>query len=171
MKPDRFAADWLKDENNYGYGFQPIPSERDEQISNLLRAWQQLDASARRPAIAPISKGNLSTLLCYSERMACLAVRTFQQEYLLLGLLANGLDNWQTDFRENVIILALHYDAAGQIGVPPAGVFNAAAHLLPEQSSRGLRAFLRRSDDDRSLKAMGYEAGRDNEGFRYRRIW
>jgi len=68
-------------------------------------------------------------------------------------------------------IVALHYDAAKRIGAGPDNIFESAARLLPEKPASALRSFLRRSAHDKSLEAMGYIVGNDDDGFRYQRTW
>jgi hypothetical protein len=70
-----------------------------------------------------------------------------------------------------VLIVSLHFDAAQRINASPEAIFGAAAQWLPETSARRLRAFLNRAAEDKSLAAMGYVAGNDEDGFRYRRTW
>ncbi|MHB1552238.1 MAG: hypothetical protein ACYDEU_08015 [Vulcanimicrobiaceae bacterium] len=171
MNTDLFAAaDWLKAENNHGYGTLPIPSQRDAEISSLLRAWLNLDESSRNAALSQIPEEHRFTLLGYSERMASLAVRDREKEYIVLGLLALGLDGWRGDWRDNATLVCLHYDAAQRIGLAPSSVFDEAAKLLPQKPAQALKSFLRRSAEDKSLATMGYLAGAD-DGFRYKRTW
>jgi hypothetical protein len=118
-----------------------------------------------------ISSEQRSTLLTYSERIASLAVRERSQEFVTLGLVALGVDGWRADWWGNALIVSLHFDATQTIGASPEAIFESAARLLPEKPAHALRSFLRRSDDDKSLGATGYEVGNDDDGFRYRRTW
>jgi hypothetical protein len=165
------SCDWLRGQNNRGYGRLPIPQPRDSEISKLLRAWIALDEVDRNQSALEISDEQRPTLLAYSERMASLAVRERNQEFIILGLIALGVDGWRFDWRDNVLIVSLHFEAAERISASPEAIFAAAAQWLPEQPARGLRAFLGRSAHDKSLGAMGYVAGKDEGGFRYQRTW
>jgi hypothetical protein len=165
------SADWLHRESNRGYGLLPIPQPRDDQISDLLRAWMTQDEATRKQSALQISDEQRLTLLTYSERMASRAVRERNNDLVVLGLVALGVDGWRADWRENVLITSLHFDAAQRIGANPAAAFETASSLLPEKSAQALRGFLRRSSRDQSLDAMGYVAGKDDDGFRYRRTW
>jgi hypothetical protein len=172
MNSDLFAScDWLRSQNNRGYGMLPIPQPRDTEISNLLRAWIALDEVDRKQSALEISDEQRPTLLAYSERMASLTVRERNQEFIILGLIALGVDGWRYDWRDNVLIVSLHFDAAERISARPEAIFGAAAQWLPEKPARGLCAFLDRSAEDKSLTAMGYAVGNDEGGFRYRRTW
>jgi alkylhydroperoxidase/carboxymuconolactone decarboxylase family protein YurZ len=130
-----------------------------------------LDELDRKQSALDISSEQRLTLLAYSERMASLAVRERSRELITLGLVALGVDGWRTDWRDNALIVSLHFDAAQRIGASPEAIFESAAQLLPEKPAHALRSFLRRSADDKSLGAMGYLASNDGDGFRYRRTW
>jgi len=103
--------------------------------------------------------------------MASLAVRDRNREHILLGLLALGLDGWRSDWRDNLLVVPLHYDAARRIGLCPDEIFEEAAKLLPEKPSSGLRSFLGRSEEDKAVEAMGYIPATDADGFLYKRTW
>lgn len=165
------SATWLRDENNIGYGTRPIPHPRDAEISALLRAWLSLAEPLRIAALTQISEDYRFTLLAYSERMASLAVRDHNREHLLLGLLALGLDGWRFDWRDNLLVVCLHYDAAQRLSLCPNALFENAAQMLSDQPANGLRSFLHRSQEDKCLDAMGYTVTADADGFRYQRTW
>lgn len=124
------SAIWLKAENNRGYGALPIPQPPDDKITKLLRAWATLALSARSAASTRVLDEQRFTLLAYSERMASLAVRTGDIEKIFLGLLAVGVDGWRGDWRNNIILLSLHYDAAQKLSRAAEPVFEKAASLL-----------------------------------------
>ena len=50
------SADWLKFENNLGYGTLVIPQPRDTDITKLLQAWVELDESVRKEVAQKISE-------------------------------------------------------------------------------------------------------------------
>jgi hypothetical protein len=173
MSEDLFSsASWLAGENNIGYGPRRIPDPRDAEITRLLQDWTDLDALERTKSRSHISAQQQGTLEAYSERTASRAVRDHNEEFILLGLLALGIDDWGTgDSRGRILLLPLHYDASLRIGVSPASIFEKAASLLGGEPADAYRSFLRRSERDRSLEAMGYVAGKDADGFRYIRTW
>jgi hypothetical protein len=145
----------------------PIPQPQDGGIRDALRCWAELDNEARVTAALTITERQSLALLGYSERQASLAVREKREEPVFLGLLALGLDDWRFDYRDNLVRVALHYDAALRLGISPEDLFERAAAILPATSSRGLQSFLQRGAETRSLKAMGWRAGTDHGGFRY----
>jgi hypothetical protein len=172
MSTNIFAtADWLRVKNNPGYGTLQIPQPRDREISELLRAWIALEESSRKVAAQGILEDQRFTLLGYSERMASLAVRDHNPEWIILGLLALGIDGWRGDWRDNAAIICLHYDAAKKLDIQIESTFEKAAVLLSMKAGNALRSFLRRSAEDKTLEAMGYVVGSDVDGFRYKRTW
>jgi len=102
--------------------------------------------------------------------VASLAVRGSNPKLIYFGLLALGI-GWLNDWRENLLVIPLHYDAADRVGAVPEEIFEDVARLLPAEPANALRRFLRRSDEDKSLAAMGYIVGSDSDGFRYQRTW
>jgi hypothetical protein len=167
-----FLAEWLSSEQNRGYGPLPIPQVRDEQITKLIRAWMNLDHISRTESASEITEMKQARVLrAYGERMASFAVRERDADFLVLGLIAVGLDGWRYDWRENLLIIPLFYDAATRLGVSPEITFGKTYPFLSEKVVNALEAFLRRSPHDRSLAVMGYKAGADDQGFRYIRTW
>jgi hypothetical protein len=165
------SAESLRDSNNRGYGTFSIPQPTDNNISELLKTWMQLNDAQRHDTAQEIDETHRYTLLAYAERMASLAVRLRDREPIILGLIALGISGCLGDWRDNASILALHYDAALQANQSPGEAFEEAAAYLPQKSAAAIKAFLRRSEEDKSLEAMGYLHGTDAEGFRYRRSW
>jgi hypothetical protein len=148
-----------------------IPNEKDRSITELLERWVALDERERQISASKISFTQAQILRAYGERMASAAVREHDARRIFFGLIALGLDGWSYDWRENVMILALLYDSAQRIDANPVEVITKAASLLAPSASVQMQHFLSRSAHDQSIQAMGYENGRDVDGFRYRRNW
>jgi hypothetical protein len=171
VSDDLFAsAGWLSLDSNRGYGSLPIPKQRDKEISHLLRTWIELDERVRETSAAQMTDEQSRILLAYSERMASLAVRERKGDFLFLGLVALGLAGGLEDWRECLLRASLLFDAAQRIGSDPNPVFEKVAAVLPHQETASeLRQFLARSAEDKSIEAMGFAAGSDEQGFRYQR--
>jgi len=164
-------AFWLDMDHNHGYGSLPIPAIRDEEITELVSKWSALDDSERMQALASITTRQVWTLLAYSERMASRAVRERDRGWIRLGLIAQGLVVWHDDWRDNVQLLSLHYDACRRVSVSPDHLFTDISTLFPPDFGVVFTAFLKRRPEDRSIDAMGYREGADGEGFLYERNW
>ncbi len=171
MKNLFYNASWLVGSETDGYGTRPIPDLLDDRISSLINEWRSLPAEERAVESKAITEEQSSTLLAYSERMASLAVRMKSQDLVAFGLLALGIDGWQTDWRENTLLLCLHFDASKKIGITPEITFGNAAKLLSPNVATALKEFLQREPQDQSLKSMGYKESADSDGFRYERTW
>lgn len=164
-------AAWLSMTEIVGYGQLPIPQRIDETVRQIIFRWADLDKSTRKEAGETIRESQRFTLLAFSERMASLAVRERSPNLVFAGLLALGVDGWRSDWRDNLVLLSLHYDAARKLNIEPDVVFGEAAKLFENKVSEAFGSFLRRSEEDKSLGAMGYREGTDNDGFRYMRTW
>jgi hypothetical protein len=165
------SAEWLRVENNRGYGTLAIPQPIDDKITGLLRTWAGLGTSARSAASSRVLDEQRFTLMAYSERMASLAVCTRDMEKVLFGLLALGVDGWRDDWRDSVMVLSVLYDAVQRLSAAPEPVLERAAALLSPKAATAFASFLRRTPATKSIRAMGYVAASDDDGFRYVRTW
>jgi hypothetical protein len=129
-----------------------------------------MDEGARHAACQQLTTTPAVALEMYSERMASLAVRTKDSELILLALLALSIDDWRYDWRNNIVLSTMQWDAATRIGGDAFALFEKAASLLPANAAAGLRSFARRSPDLQSLEIMGLAAGSGGGGFRYKRV-
>jgi len=161
----------LQREHVRDYWKSPLPNPIDREIGELLKVWMALSVDDRRDSAARISQFQADVLLRYGERMASLAVREHNEEFIFLGLAAIGVHDWRFDYRENLLIVPLHYDAAERIGADPDAIFERAALCLYGNSASGLRSFLGRTPHDKTIGVMGYVVDSDEQGFRYRRTW
>ena len=155
----------------HGYGPRSIPCPLDDEISILIDDWKKLPPNERIAEASGIRGEPRDILLAYGERMASKAVRAHSREDFFNGLLAIGMDGWNNDWRENLMLMALYYDAAVRIKVSLDDLIDDASEFMSLKTSSAFRAFMKRSEEDKTLTAMGYEPSKDNEGFRYRRNW
>lgn len=155
---------------NKDYGRDVIPSTRDTQISDLMRAVRDQNAFGEVADLSP--RGASSVLNVFAERSASIAVRHQDVRELRAGLLAAAIaQSLAEDEREVIPALALLHRAAEMIGHDPNSEFSAINELSGGDTGRALVEFLRRSPVDKSVEAMGYEEGNDRDGFRFLRNW
>jgi predicted proteasome-type protease len=106
--------------------------------------------------------------LTFSERMAVLAVRENSQARLWQALLAQVVEDFRWDYRENLMVLSVVYHSAKKIGADAKELFQRAADLAGARAADYLRAF---SLHPRSIRSMGYREVIAEDGFRYQRDW
>lgn len=164
-------ATWLQGKNTEGYGPKPIPNTLDMMISEVIDCWRLLDEQERIQEAEAISDDQRAALLAYSERMASNAVRLKSRLDLVRGIIALAIDGWRFEWRENVMLVSLHFNSANKIGVSPQDLFLEASNCLSEQVKDALLAFLRRKPEDQKIEAMGFRESSDSDGFRYERVW
>lgn len=151
---------------NHGYLSLPIPAPRDAEIADLLATTPAAKLAAKLGA-----EVHWPVLRAYAERMASLAVRERDPQALRRGLLALALAGLGSGSLDALAELPLFHDAAGRLDEDPAPLFRSVGEIAGGGAAATLESFLARSAEDRSLAAMGYEAGRDEGGFRYQRTW
>jgi hypothetical protein len=155
----------------HGYLSRPIPDALDNSPRSLCHAYLRSAESDQAllqcadPRIASVLQG-------YAERLASLAVRRHQTTLVEASVVALGLSMLiGDDAREWLLVLPLPWHAAERLEQPPQDLFELVAAQLPDPACAGLRQFAQRAPEDRTLAAMGYQEGSDDEGFRYQRSW
>jgi catechol 2,3-dioxygenase-like lactoylglutathione lyase family enzyme len=165
--PEAFLA-----ENNRGYVDVPIPSGRDGHIGAFLEEIERGGRATAEEAARRLGPPYTATLVAYAERMASLGVRTATGRPAQLGILAITLV-WSgaADVRTAIPVLGVLFDGIRRAGGDPRQAFREIAELGPPDVAPVLRDFLSRPDLDEIAEEMGFSAGRDRDGFRYRRTW
>jgi hypothetical protein len=166
-RSDDIALDVLNPGDNIGYLPKPIPTIRDRQIEDLLLqsiADHSLATLSRR-----LTDGHGMVLRVFAERMASSAVRYRSQEQLRVGLIALLLGLGRADSREGLLVFPLFFDAMIKLSIVPLAFGDSVRQVVGDRLWEPFGQFMHRSD--KSLKAMGYQAGTDGDGFRYLRDW
>jgi hypothetical protein len=89
----------------------------------------------------------------------------------MMAMMAMFLPIGTGDVREDILRLTLIHAAAQKLGIDPRFVFLESARQFGLDDTSGLEAYLKRSDEDKSLASMGYVEGTDEDGFRFVRTW
>jgi hypothetical protein len=154
-----------------GWGASRIPNEIDDEITDLVKGYLELDDEDKRTVRLSVERDQKFVFLAFAERMASLAIRLESREPLMLAMIAMFLQIGIGDVREDIIRLSLVHAAAQKLEIDPRSVFMESAQQFGLGDTSGLEAFLRRSDEDKSIKSMGYTEGMDQGGFRFVRTW
>jgi hypothetical protein len=150
-----------------GWGTTRIPNEIDDEITELVKDYLELDEEGKRKVRDSVQRDQKFVFLAFAERMASLAVRLNSQEPLMTAMTAMYLQIGTGDVREDIIVLTLIHAAAEKLGADPRFVFLESARQFGLDDTSGLEAYLRRSDEDKSIKSMRYAEGSDEDGFRF----
>jgi hypothetical protein len=155
-----------------GWGASRIPNEVDDEITNIIKNYLILgDNTAKKKIRESVGRDQKRVFLAFAERMASLAVRLNSYEPLMTAMMAMFLQIGIGDVREDIIILTLIHAATEKLGSDPRFIFLESARQFGLEDTSGLEAYLRRSDESKSLKSMGYSEGTDQDGFRFVRLW
>jgi hypothetical protein len=169
MNHDASSFAILEPANNIGYGREVLPCGRDGQIRDLI-----LDLTVNvsfEQVMQLVPHDADSVLSAFAERTASHAVRQQDERELRAGLYAAALAlALTTDAREVLPAVALLYRAATMIGRDPDREFAAVSHWIGDHAS-GLVDFTRRAPADRTIEAMGFVEGADENGFRFLSTW
>jgi hypothetical protein len=162
---------FLGSKKTHGYGPRPIPDAIDQKVRELVTYLGDADPSTRNAIFSMMSEHHGLVLLAFAERMASLAVRTRNLQFIREGLEALAYGIRLVDDREVLMVLSLLYRSSIHLDLDAAGFFAGTIGLGGEMFDSFLLSFPRRNEEDRSIGAMGYIESRDQDGFRYRRTW
>jgi hypothetical protein len=152
-----------------GYAGRPIPDPYDSEIAQFVDAFRQCPTEPQRRFLAETAEGEGPPLGRYVQRMATLAVRTGEERYISLSLVAWAIANSGTrDWRDTLIDLPLPYRSAEKLGLDPVRLFNAVGSVLPPEVHAPMLQFLQRSAENRRIEVMGWEESTESDGFTYR---
>lgn len=154
-----------------GYGRLGLPSRLDDDlhiyVDELIRGGPRQVAQA----ISQVSEQARDVLQAYALRMASLAVRTGERQLLFRALVALTVGGLDRDAREALMVMAPIDNSVRRLNLNAQELFDEAAAIVGQPGSESLALWLARSDEDRSLSAMGYIESQDQDGFRYKLNW
>lgn len=158
----------LRVDPSEGYIDAPIPSVHDEEIAQICRVLNTRDdyESVRRQ----LAHLKATLLPPFAERMAVLAVRKRDEQWLILGLRAAALASKIEDIRNVMVNLALLWHSAELIGLAPESQFGRVAREA-DDFGEALTTFAERDPNNRSISVMWYSAHGEGENFTYRCDW
>ena len=159
----------LKSALESAYFQQPIPSEIDDGVSRVLSSLSARDQTDLKLVSDGVVADEAQVLGLYAERMASLAVRENSVNRVKQGLMALIIYARTEDPRDVLLVLCLLHDASIKTSGNPKQVFNEVNAVFGETVL--LNDFINRSDEDKTIEAMGYEELKTKDGFLYARNW
>lgn len=151
----------------YGYGLLRIPSEHDNEVNSFISQFMKLKLEERSFIQKELEEMNKSVFLAFGVRMASYAVRRKSEHFIRQGLRGICISIDVGDLREDMIILSTLHDALLKIGSNADKVLAEIAQEFDADAIENIQGFINRRYEDKRPKAMGYEEGKDEEGFRY----
>ena len=161
----------VSDRGPGAYYDRPLGCAADAALSALVDAFAGATAEERTKMIVAVPNAFAGNFMSYAIRMATVGVRERSRQHVLRGILAMAIEDFRSDWRENLMTLAPLNDAAARIGEDPVQLFDDAATLASPATAGHLRAFARRHPDLKALKAMGWAAVDGPSGFMYSFHW
>lgn len=159
----------LKTEYVHGYGPSSIPNQIDEEVELLLESFGE--SREEGIVLEDMTEVHGFVLLAYAERMASEAIRQHSADVLAKGMKALTIGGKLVYGKEVLPVLALMDNSARKLGVASLELLCDLSREDDGELLRSVQNFSKRSNEDRSIQAMGYSEGQDQGGFRYRRNW
>lgn len=159
-----------KAKENGEYLRKDLPSTMmamDKEINITVESYSKLTEERKIKIEKMISIDIAWLLLCFAINMATYSLRLTEQEYFTNGLTALRIVFRMFDEREIILIMSLYYDVHKRTGLSFEKTLN-----YNDEFTSFISKFLRRNEDEKSLKAMGYILMKDeNNNLIYQRTW
>jgi hypothetical protein len=150
------------------YRLAAFPDARDTELDEYARALRSGGPAAIRAGLDTVSEKGRQVLRAYAERAASRAVRDQDRDLLVLGSVALVVGGLDQNALEALTRMPLIEDASRRLGAELADVFEEAAGVVGHPGTVNLMLWLTRAPEDRTPECMGFVAGEDDSGFRYR---
>jgi hypothetical protein len=166
---DAFAeARESMDAHKGNYFWEPIPIPLDAVLQRFVRDFMTTDDVNRSEIFQQLTPRHRQLLGSFGTRSATLGARHQNPDLITEGLIALRLGWLADDVRDQIRDLAPMYHAALRTGADPAEIFRMAAGAARDNAfSSFLEDFLSRSDDEKSLKALGFREVNHADGLRF----
>jgi hypothetical protein len=152
------------------YLLEPFPTALDDALDAVVSRFQAMSERERRSwkASLAMTQRDSQILLTYAARMATQALREASTDRIVRGLVAHLIEGERDDWRENVIVVTLLFDAGRKLQANPLDLFQAVASLEPgEPASDTLVGFRKRRPEVLTIESMGYRTAMTAQGVRY----
>ena len=147
---------------------EQVPSEVDDQFSELARAYRTADPELRQQVREQIPSEYWLPLLQLGDRCAEWALADKDPKHLEDGLTAYCLEDFRFDSHENLVHLSRLWYAGKTLHADPARLFSQVGRLGSQQGLQELSNFSARPEDAKSPWSMGLETYQDHGHTRFR---
>jgi len=155
------------DAHKGNYFYEPIPIQLDATLQLLVRDFMSADEGDRAGVLSQLTPRYRQLLGSLGVRLAILGARGRNPDLITEGLIALRLGP-EEDIRDQIRDLAPMYHAAIKAGADPGDLFRRAAGIARDNDFTAfLEEFVSRSDDEKSLEALGYREVDHADGFRF----
>jgi hypothetical protein len=140
----------------------------DQKFAELAIMFVKSSAADRSEMIATLPTSDGPALLMLGGRATEASLWDLNPKHLDHALAAHCMEDFRSDPRDNIVLLAAIWYAGERLGVSPGPLFFKFADLASENGRKHLHEFAARSKSQKSLAAMGFQIVRDEGRPRFR---
>jgi hypothetical protein len=145
-----------------------VPSEVDDQFSEIARAYRAADPELRQQVREQIPSEYWLPLLELGDRCAEWALADKDPKHIEDGLTAYCLEDFRFESHENLVHLSRLWYAGKTLGANPGNLFSEVGRLGSHHGLQELSNFSARPEDAKSPWSMGLETYQDQGHTRFR---
>lgn len=145
-------CDWFEP---ISFRFRPKSLEPLEKGRLLAIVFDDLSDSDRQTVVRDLQKNMADKFFALSAFMAEHAIDTKDPSWIKAALVLHIIENFRTDYRENIRYLVLIAYAAKKIGADLSKTVGLLLPLTSERARLHLKEFISRNDELNNLKSAG----------------
>ena len=150
--------------NGFGKDF---PGEPDQKFSHLADLYLSSEPETRDAIRNALPESCRLLVISFSDRMAILAERLKDRNYLLRAFAAHSIEDFRHDDRENILRLVLACHVAKAIGEEPSDLLKKMATLSSNRGANAFESFRNRPPEMNRLETMNIVKIETPEGVDY----
>lgn len=140
----------------FNYYKSKLPNGKDDEITKLVEVYKAARPEDRLTIANGLTGQQANWLDTYGFRMSMLSVRQGSADLLKSGLIALLMTMKIKDWRESIMSTSVLYRAAELLHVGDAAIRDAAKYAPDAETNERLLDYLKRTDDDKTVEAMGF---------------
>ncbi len=160
----------LSDLDLLGYYQQPLPSDSDHQVRQVVDRFSTLSLGEQAQFLDGLADDRRPLFGIFGQRSATLSVREQDPAWLSAGLTGAVIANYHIpNGRPVEPALAVFYHCATELGLDPAVLFAVAARMASEDMALRLTDFGRKPEI--TLRHYGWKVVKTPDGVVFRNEW
>lgn len=149
------------------FRFRPKTEEPLDIAARVVFAFKDLAPTDRLRVLASVSPGGAMKLLSLSGFLAEAAINNNDPQYIEVALGLHVIEDFRTDYRENIRYLVLVAYAAKRVGIDMAVVISSMLAISSGRAAKGLSDFMSRNEDLNELTLFGIRGEFVDKLFRF----
>ncbi|WP_299902319.1 hypothetical protein [uncultured Aquimarina sp.] len=136
-----------------------------KELINLVLPIEDINPTEFKKLSREISDKTQKKIILTSGKLALVAIKNKNQNFIRAALILQALENFQLDPRENILRLSLIWEVCKKLKLNFKEEINLVKQISSKRTITHLNEFYERPDYMKSLKTMGFCIMKENENY------